>query len=101
MREFLCAYCIDPLTLVVRALILREIAGRVLPRKHIDTVDAEFARRLLLRCCAEAIKARCYMDRFQANPLQIIDQLCLRQSPGNSTCPQIDIAADILREFIV
>ena len=49
---------------VAWALVLREIAGRVLPRKHIDTMDTEFTRGLVLRCFVEAMEARCYMHGF-------------------------------------
>ena len=64
-------------------------------------MDAKLVRRLLLGRSAETIKARCNMDVFQTDPLQIIDQLCLRQSAGDSARPQIDVAADVLGELVV
>src|SRR5260370_499126 len=51
---------------------------------------------LLLRCRAEAIKSRSDLDLLQTSLRQVHNELCLRQSTGDSTGPQIDVAAGIL-----
>ena len=53
---------------------------------------------LLLRGRAEAIKMRRDPDVLQADLRQIPNQLCLRQSAGDSTGPEIDVAAGVLGE---
>ena len=70
-----------------------------LVRKHVDAVDTEFACCLLFRCRAETVKPRRDVHVFEADPSQIVNELCLRQSAGDSTGPKIDIAEGIVREF--
>ena len=72
-----------------------------LVRKHVDAVDAEFACCLLFRCRAETVKPRRDVHVFEADPSQIVNELCLRQSAGDSPRPQIDVAADVFGEFHV
>jgi hypothetical protein len=69
--------------------------------KYIHAVYAVSTRSPLLRGCAEAIKPAGEGDVLQPDLGQISEELCLRQSAGDSTCPQVDIAADVLREFHV
>ena len=57
------------------------------------------ARCSLLGGRAEAIEPRGDLDFLEANPRQVNDELCLRQSAADSTGPQIDVAAGFLREF--
>jgi hypothetical protein len=64
-------------------------------------VHAKLARGLLLGCRAKTIEPGGDVHFLQANPPQIRNELCLRQSAGDSTGPQVDIAADILRELHV
>jgi hypothetical protein len=54
---------------------------------------------LLLGCRAEAIKTRRDTDVLQAYLRQILNDLCLQQSAGDSTGPEIDVAAGVLGEF--
>lgn len=68
-------------------------------RKSVDTVHSILARRPLLRSRPKAIKTRRDTDLLKADLRQIFNELCLRQSAGDSTGPQIDIAAGILGEF--
>ena len=70
--------------------------GERLAGKHIHTVYSVFARSPLLGCGAETIKARGDVDFRQPNAREIFDELCLRQSAGDSTCPQIDVAPGVL-----
>ena len=68
-------------------------------RKHVDSVHSILTRRLLLRGRPKAIETRGDTDILKADLRQIVNELCLRQSAGDSTGPEIDIAAGILREF--
>lgn len=70
-------------------------------RKHVHSVHAKFAGSPLLGCRAEAIKPRGDTNDFQTDLRQTSNQLCLRQSAGDSTGPQIDVAAGVLGEFHV
>jgi len=73
--------------------------GKRFARKHVYPVHPVLAGCLLLRCRAEAIKSRSDLDLLQASLRQIRNELCLRQSTGDSTGPQIDVAAGVLWEF--
>jgi hypothetical protein len=53
----------------------------------------------LLGSGAKTIKPRGDPNLLQANLAQIRNDLCLRQSAGDSTCPEIDIAPGILRQL--
>ena len=70
-------------------------------REHIHAVHTELARRLLLRRRAKTVKPGCDVHVFQPDPLQIIDELCLRQSAGDSTGPEVDVAARVLGKLHV
>ena len=67
--------------------------------KHVHAVHAKLARRLLLGCRAKTIEPGGDVHVFQADPLQIRNELCLLQSAGDSTGPQVNVAADILRDL--
>ena len=69
-----------------------------LTRKHVHAVHAKLARRLLLGCRAKTIEPGDDVHVFQVNPLQIRNELCLRQSAGDSSSPDTDGAADVFRE---
>jgi len=73
--------------------------GKRFARKHVDPVHSVLAGCLFLRCRAEAIKSRSDPDLLEASLRQVCNELCLRQSTGDSTRPQIDVAAGVLREF--
>jgi hypothetical protein len=62
-------------------------------------VHSVFASCLLLGGRSETIKTCGDTDILQADLRQIPNDLCLRQSAGDSTGPEIDIAAGIFREF--
>ena len=72
-----------------------------LPRKHIHPVNSVFARSSLFGGRPEAIKSCCNTHAFQTDLLQISNQLCLRQSAGDSTGPQIDTATRVLGKLHV
>ena len=72
-----------------------------LTRKHIHAMHAKLACCLLLGCRAKAIEPSGDVHVFQANPLQICNELCLRQSTGDSTGPQVDVPARVLGEFYI
>ncbi len=57
------------------------------------------ARRPLFGGRAETVKTRCDTNILKADLRQIVNELCLRQSAGDSTGPQVDITAGILAEF--
>ena len=73
--------------------------GMRFTRKHVYPVHSVLAGCLLLRGRAEAIKPRSDLDFLQASLRQVRNELCLRQSTGDSTGPQIDVAAGVLGEF--
>ena len=73
--------------------------GKRFARKHVYPVHPVLAGCLLLRCRAEAIKSRSDPDLVEASLRQVCNELCLRQSTGDSTGPQIDVAAGVLGEF--
>ena len=62
-------------------------------------MDTILAGCLFFGRCAEAIKTRRDMNVLQPDLRQILNELCLRQSAGDSTGPQIDIAEGVLGEF--
>ena len=57
------------------------------------------ARRSLLGRPTEAIVPRSNANVLQTESGQIRNDLCLRQSAGDSTGPKIDIAARVFRQF--
>ena len=68
-------------------------------RKHVYAVHTILEGRSFFGGCTETVKTHHDPDVFQADLRQIPDELCLRQSTGNSTSPKIDIAPSVLREF--
>jgi hypothetical protein len=68
-------------------------------RKHVNSVHSIFTCGLLLRGGPKAIETRGDPNILKADLRKIVDELCLRQSAGDSTGPEIDIAAGVLREF--
>ena len=54
---------------------------------------------LLLGGRTQAIETRGDAHLFKADLHQILSELCLRQSAGDSPGPQIDVTAGILGEF--
>jgi hypothetical protein len=75
--------------------------GKRFARKDIHAVHSVLEGCLRLGRPPEAIKPRGYLHFLQANLRQISNQLCLRQSTADSTGPQIDAAAGVLREFYI
>ena len=67
--------------------------------EHVYTVHTVFTSCPFLRSSPETIEARCNTDLLQADFRQIRNDLCLRQSAGDSTGPEIDITARVLGEF--
>jgi len=73
--------------------------GKRFARKQVYPVHAVLAGCLLLGCRAEAIKSGSDPDFLKASLRQVRNELCLRQSTGDSTGPQIDVPAGVLGEF--
>jgi hypothetical protein len=65
-------------------------------REHIDAVHTKPTRRLLLGCGAKTVKTLRDVHVLTTDALKVGHELCLRQSAGNSTGPQIDVAASVL-----
>ena len=76
-----------------------KLSSQWLARKHIHAVHAELARRFLLGCRTKTIEPGGNVYVLETNMLQIANELCLRQSAGDSTGPQVDVAADILGQL--
>jgi hypothetical protein len=64
---------------------------------HAD--DPVFPGHAFLRCPSKAIEALLYNDVVEAEMPEQRDKLCLRQSAGDSTGPQIHISANRLRQL--
>ena len=54
---------------------------------------------ILLLGATEAVEVGCYAHVLKTQSVQERHKLCLRQSTGNSTGPQVDVAASVLTEF--
>jgi hypothetical protein len=65
----------------------------------IHASDAIFCRDSLLGGASKTIEALLYDDSFEAEVPEKRHKLCLRQSAGDSTGPQIDVAANRLRQL--
>jgi hypothetical protein len=61
---------------------------------NIDPDDAIFLRDPFFRRPAEALEAFVHHNVLESDLCQQCDELCLRQSAGDSTGPQIDVASD-------
>lgn len=59
-------------------------------------MNAKLARRLFFACLVKTVEPGGDLYVFQANSLKIPHELCLRQSAGDSTGPQVDVAVSIL-----
>jgi hypothetical protein len=70
-----------------------------LARKHVDAVHPVLASCLLLGGCTETIKTRGDTDILEPDLSQIPNELCLRQSAGDSTSPEINVTEGLLRKF--
>ena len=62
-------------------------------------MDSKPAGGLFLRCRAKAVEPGGDTHLFKADRQQIINELCLRQSAGDSPGPQVDVAAGVLGQF--
>jgi hypothetical protein len=63
----------------------------------IDTQDAILLRNTCFRCPTKAVKAFLHDDASESNLCQQRDKLCLRQSAGDSTGPEIDVPSNRFR----
>jgi len=70
-----------------------------LARKYVDAVHSVLASCILLGGCAETIKTRGDTDILQPDLRQISNELCLRQSTGDSTSQEINVAERVLRKL--
>ena len=69
--------------------------------ENVGTPHAILPRRVFLRRAAEAIKVPAQAHILESQIAQEGEELCLRQSTGDSTRPQINVAAHILAKFAV
>jgi hypothetical protein len=83
-------------------------AGGVTPRngsrlagKHVHSVHSVLASSPFLGGRAETVKTCRDADLAQADLRQVLDELCLRQSAGDSTSPEVDVSAGVFRELEV
>ena len=60
----------------------------------------EFAGDPLFGSPAEAVEATIRFDTNKADGSESAEELCLRQSTGNSTSPQVDVFSDPLGQFV-
>ncbi len=63
--------------------------------EHIDAPNAEFERGTFLGRAAEAVKTMGETDVAKPHPPQRLNELCLRQSAGDSARPQVNIPAHV------
>jgi len=64
-------------------------------------MDAVLPGGGFLRCGAEAIEPFQDRDRLEPHSFENLDHLCLRQSAGDSTCPEVDVPPRVFGEFDV
>src|SRR5262245_17646089 len=68
-------------------------------REDIHSDDAILQGHAFLRCSPKTVEVLTHGDIFKADVAKQRDQLCLRQSAGDSTGPEVDVAPDRLREL--
>ena len=61
---------------------------------------AVFPGNAFLRCATKTIEALFQADFIKADLVEKCDELCLRQSAGDSTRPQIDIPSDRFGQLV-
>ena len=69
-----------------------------LAAKDIYPLNPKLACDLLLRRSAKTVEVPCHAYGFQTCTGQNGHELCLRQSAGDSSSPEVDVAADGFRE---
>src|SRR5690242_7185793 len=77
----------------------QRLPGRTFLRVDVDAHDAVLLSRALLRGAAKRIEAFRDANAGEPESAEQLDELCLRQSAGDSTCPEIDIAPDRLGQL--
>lgn len=70
-----------------------------LPRKHVGAMYSVSPGRIFFLRAAEAVETGRYAYVVKTQLLQERDELCLRQSAGDSTGPQVDVAARVFAEL--
>jgi hypothetical protein len=69
-----------------------------LASKNVCALNAELAGGLLFGGVAETIEVLGYSHGFQTRTGQRGHELCLRQSAGDSSGPQVDVAPNVFGE---
>src|SRR2546428_10667945 len=69
------------------------------PSRHIHASDAEFPCRLFFGGAAKAVVGVSDPNVSESSCDERVDELCLRQSTGNSTGPEFDVASDLWRKL--
>jgi len=67
---------------------------------NVHAPDTVLPRNPLFRGADKGIEILGNANGCEANRLQYEQELCLRQSAGDSTSPEIDVAPDRLGEFV-
>lgn len=67
--------------------------------EQVSSTHAVLPGRFLFRGATKAVEVGGYAYVLESQAAQERDQLCLRQSAGDSTSPQIDVAANVFAEF--
>jgi hypothetical protein len=67
--------------------------------EHVGPANAVFQGGVFLFGALEAVEVGRYAYVLKAQVAQEREELCLRQSAGDSTGPQVDIAASFVAEF--
>ena len=75
-------------------------ATSLLARVDVDAHHAVFPRGPFLRGALKTVESLHDADAGESDAAQHVDKLCLRQSTGDSTRPEIDIVPDRLGEFV-
>jgi len=74
--------------------VLRRLAG-----EYVSAADAIFPGCILFRCATKAVKVCRYADVLKPQVAQERYELCLRQSAGDSTRPQVYVTANAFVEL--
>ncbi len=70
-----------------------------LPGEHVGASHAVLPGCALFLGATKAVEVGRYANVFKTQVAQERHQLCLRQSAGDSSGPQVDVAANVLAEF--
>ncbi len=67
--------------------------------ENIHSDDTELPGDALFRGAAEGVEALAHGDVAKSRPCEDLDKLSLRESTSNSTCPEVDVLPNRLRQL--